>query len=154
MWLILLLTALPLTLPTTVTCDDLREWYTDDSGGGALSCCFEDGAQPTDLRQISLPSSESARLVFEDKVKASFPFVTDAEHSVHWDTKSANAILTLHDVTKLRPFLSKAATYLDNDGFPYLLIPRTPTIHVFVHSSRSNLTSLVPIGYPHATFSH
>lgn len=161
MWLlrIFLLVASPAALAsgsqtTTVTCEDLHRWYTDEPNDGALSCCLEDGAQPTDERQLRLPPVEFARLVFEGKARATFPYVTVDERTVHWDATDAHAILTLHDVTKVGAFLSAAAKVLDADGFPYLLIPQTPTIHLFVSPTRTDTAQLVPHGYPYAVFVH
>ena len=133
----------------TVPCDVLWEWYADEAGGGAASCCVEDGAGPDDVRAVVPPPHEYAVLVFRGKPR---PLPWEGEHATRWSRDSATATVTL-DVGDVQPLLERAAAELDDDGKPYLLVPK-PTIHFHVAAARDEATYAIDPGFAPAVFAH
>jgi hypothetical protein len=132
----------------TLPCDQLWEWYADESGGGKASCCVEDGAEPGDRRTVAPPPQEYAVVVFADKPR---PLPWEDTWATTWDRGGTTATVTL-DVADVSALLAQAETTLNDDGEPYLVDPNPPLIHFYVAEATDDATFVPDPGYPHAVF--
>lgn len=134
-----------------LTCDAIRGWYTDEVNGGSSSCCLLTGtAGPNDLRQLPYPQSDYARLIFQQKSR---PVPWHSNPHVVWDESNTTAVVTLDSINDLGAFLHETAMITDSNDIPYMLIPRTPVIHLHVKKNR-DIAGVVPTHYPYAVFRH
>ena len=138
------------------TCEGIRDWYTDVEHEGYRDCCYLDEGSPRtvllpvhDYARLTLPSTTLSRAQVE--ADPAWKLALSLGHAtVLWDREhNGTALLTVPDVTAVQAVLDGLADVVDEQGMPYLLIPRTPTVHFFLAPGTP-----VPFldGYPRVVF--